>query len=99
MIITTPKGRRQRSDDIFSEYSSIAAEVYGKKQNNASEGEDNNQSDELLNYITLMLEEKGFKQDENPLLWWKSNETMFPMLSTLPTKFNLIHIYKDSFFL
>ncbi len=87
-ITPTHKRKRQRTDDIFSEYTSSAAETYGKKQTYGSE-EDNNENNEILNYKTLMLKEKGSKQDENPLLWWKSNETMFPMLSLLASMFNL----------
>ncbi|CAF3653330.1 unnamed protein product [Rotaria sp. Silwood1] len=88
LVITGPKKKRQRTDDIFSEYSSSATESRDKKQNYGSEEEDN-QYDELLNYHTLMLKEKGPKQDENPLLWWKSNETIFPMLSLLASKLKL----------
>ena len=98
LIITTARRKRQYPHDIFNKHSSIAAEVYEKKQNNTSEVENNNQSDELLNYKTLMLKEKGSKQEENPLLWWKSNEKIFPILSALTSKFYLVHIYMNSFY-
>ena len=38
-----------------------------------------------------MLKEKGLKQDENPLIWWKANKATFPMLSLLASKFSLTH--------
>ncbi|CAF4919519.1 unnamed protein product [Rotaria sp. Silwood1] len=40
--------------------------------------------------------EKGPKQDENPLLWWKSNETIFPMLSLLARRIFSISVTSAS---
>ena len=42
---------------------------------------------------SFMLKEKGSEQDENPLLWWKSNEAMFSMLSLLTHTFESVHNY------
>lgn len=98
LVITTPKRKRRRTDDIFSEYSSPATESHGKRKNNGLQSEDNNQYDELLNYKTIMLKEKGSQQQEDPLLWWKSNETAFPMLSLLASMFYLVINHKGSFY-
>ncbi|CAF1229295.1 unnamed protein product [Rotaria sp. Silwood1] len=89
------KKQLQMIKDETNEYSSSATESRDKKQNYGSEEEDN-QYDELLNYHTLMLKEKGPKQDENPLLWWKSNETIFPMLSLLARRIFSISVTSAS---